>query len=205
MLIRPYYPSREPAPRKRCAGRGLLRGYFVFSLIFALRFQFDKKNSTMSKSIKTVDEQQGQKIQIAGGSYRILISGAETKGAYAMIEMSVPAGAGPPPHAHADFEEIFYVVEGELSFQSEAGHFLARKGATVVIPKGGMIHQFKNLTDAPAKLLCTVMPAGLDDMFVEFSEWISSNPGVERADVAKYMQALSEKYGQQLYSPDFFG
>ncbi|WP_431242248.1 hypothetical protein ACQ9BO_20470 [Flavobacterium sp. P21] len=61
----------------------------------------------MKNPIITVDETQGHKLNIAGGNYRIVISGKETNGEYAVIEMSVPPGAGPNPHAHADFTETF--------------------------------------------------------------------------------------------------
>jgi quercetin dioxygenase-like cupin family protein len=91
----------------------------------------------MSNTVNTIDPHQGRKLNMAGGDYRIIVSGKETNGTYAIIEMTVPAGAGPVPHAHPGFEEIFYVVEGEVDFKTAAGSFLAQKGATVSIPKGG--------------------------------------------------------------------
>ncbi|WP_246074223.1 cupin domain-containing protein [Flavobacterium daemonense] len=119
--------------------------------------------------IITVDETQGKKLNIAGGNYRIIISGKETNGEYAVIEMSVPPGSGPNPHAHADFTETFFVLEGEVTFKSELGVYIAKKNAFVNIPKGGIVHGFKNLSNEPAKLLCTVAPAGLDDLFEEIA------------------------------------
>lgn len=155
------------------------------------------------ENIKTIDNNQGQKLTIAGGDYRIIVAGKETNGAYAIIEMTVPVGAGPVPHSHTNFEEIFYVVEGALDFKSETGSFLAQKGATVSIPKGGIIHNFKNNSDKPAKLLCTVIPAGLDDFFVEVSELLLSNKDSE-AVIKEYIKLISEKYGQKLYSPTYW-
>lgn len=157
----------------------------------------------MTNSIKKTDSNQGRKLNIAGGKYRIIISGKETHGTYAIIEMTVPIGAGPVPHTHPNFEEIFYVLEGELTFYSETGNFLAEKGATVSIPKGGNIHNFKNSSDKTAKLLCTVFPAGLDDFFVEVDELLNSNQDKE-LDIKEHIQLISEKYGQTLYSPNFW-
>lgn len=157
----------------------------------------------MINNIKAIGNQQGQKLNIAGGEYRIIISGKETNGTYALIEMTVPIGAGPVPHAHPNFEEIFYVLDGELTFKSESGTFLAPKGSTVSIPKGGIIHNFKNNSDKPAKLLCTVIPAGLDDFFVEVDKLINSNQD-KKTDLKENIQLISEKYGQQLYSPNFW-
>jgi len=155
------------------------------------------------KPIITVDETQGQKLNIAGGNYRIIISGKQTNGEYAVIEMSVPPGAGPNPHAHPDFAETFFVLEGEVSFKSELGSYVAKKNAFVNISKGGIVHGFKNLSDKPAKLLCTVTPAGLDDLFEEMSSYMetaSSNNELEKKD---NINAIFKKYGQTLYPENY--
>ena len=73
------------------------------------------------QSLTTVGENEGNQLLIAGGNYRIILSGNQTKGEYAVIEMTVPPGAGPNPHAHPDIEETFFVLEGEVSFKSDAG------------------------------------------------------------------------------------
>lgn len=157
----------------------------------------------MKNNIRTIDNNQGQMLNIAGGEYRIITSGKETGGTYAIIEMTVPIGAGPVPHSHSDFEEIFYVLEGELTFKSENGSYTAQKGTTVSIPKGGIIHNFKNNSDKITKLLCTVIPAGLDDFFIEVNELINSNQNKE-TDLKPSIQMISEKYGQKLYSPNYW-
>jgi quercetin dioxygenase-like cupin family protein len=119
-------------------------------------------------TIKTPAE--GETLNIAGGKYRILISGEETGGNYAVIEMNVPPGGGPAPHRHPEMQEMFYVVEGEVEFRTEAGHTLAAKGSFINIPLGGGVHAFKNTGTQPAKLLCTVVPSGLEQMFKEISQ-----------------------------------
>lgn len=144
--------------------------------------------------ILTTDPNQGKTLSIAGGSYRILVSGEQTKGEFAVIEMAVPPGAGPNPHAHAGFTETFYVLEGEVQFKSEAGSYTAGKGAYITIPKGGMVHGFKNRGDVPATLLCTVMPAGLDGFFEE-----AAALALDDGDRLAKIKELSERYGQQLY------
>lgn len=157
----------------------------------------------MSPNIRINAHDQTEKLNIAGGEYRVLVAGTQTDGNYAIIEMSVPPGAGPVPHAHPDFEEIFFVMEGELNFYSENGGTMVKKGDTVVIPKGGMVHNFKNLAAQPAKLLCTVMPAGLDQFFTEAAAYMATPPDNPVA-IKQHLQALSEKYGQQLYAPDYW-
>lgn len=157
----------------------------------------------MNHNIRINAHDQAQKLNIAGGEYRVLVPGTQTDGNYAIIEMSVPPGAGPVPHAHPDFEEIFFVLEGQLTFYTQEGSTLVQKGDTIVIPKGGMVHNFKNLADQPAKLLCTVMPAGLDQFFTDAAVYMETPPD-DAAAIKQHMQTLSEKYGQQLYPPDYW-
>lgn len=149
-------------------------------------------------TILATDLQAGERLSIAGGSYRIVLSGAQTGGAFAAIEMLVPPGGGPGPHAHAAIQESFYVLDGEVTFKSEAGTYNATQGATVTVPAGGAVHCFKNLSGAPARLLCTVVPAGLDDFFREVSGLAPTDPGIKER-----LQALGAKYGQEFFPPDF--
>jgi quercetin dioxygenase-like cupin family protein len=160
------------------------------------------------QSVITSGPHQGQTVSIAGGTYRILVSGKETNGEFATIEMSVPPGGGPGPHAHPDFHESFYVAEGEVEVQSEEGTYMATQGAYIVIPKGGMVHGFKNRSGQLAKLLCTVVPSGLEEMFLELGVPVAEGtflpPPVIDDAMKKKMKDLAEKYGQTMYPPDYF-
>ena len=101
----------------------------------------------MEHTIKIIHSETGETLGIAGGNYRIIISGAETNGNYAVIEMLVPPNGGPPPHSHPDTQEMFYVVEGEFEFKTATGKQIVDKGGFVNIPFGGAIHCFKNSSD----------------------------------------------------------
>lgn len=149
----------------------------------------------------------GDNYSVAGGIYRILVSGKQTNGEFAVIEMSVPAGGGPGPHAHAGFQESFYVIEGEVEVKTEETTFTATKGAFVNIPLGGMVHCFKNKSDNLAKLLCTVVPAGLEEMFIEIGQPVQAGefiaPKLMDDETLKKFIAVAEKHGQKLYPLDY--
>ncbi|WP_394775152.1 cupin domain-containing protein [Flavobacterium sp.] len=153
--------------------------------------------------IITVNETEGQKLNIAGGNYRIIISGKQTDGEYAVIEMSVPPGAGPNPHSHADFAETFYVLEGEVSFKSELGSYVAKKNSFINIPKGGIVHGFKNRSNETAKLLCTVTPAGLDDLFEEMAEYMETASLENESNKKEKINTLFKKYGQTIFPENY--
>jgi quercetin dioxygenase-like cupin family protein len=135
----------------------------------------------------------GHSFHIANGLYRTIISGKDTDGTYAMIEMNVPPGGGPGPHAHRDIEEVFYVASGEVDFCTENGVHKAKAGDTIRIPKGGAVHAFRNTYDSDATLICTVHPAGLEQMFAEIN---ASDPFNAKV--------IAEEFGNQFFPDDYF-
>jgi quercetin dioxygenase-like cupin family protein len=161
----------------------------------------------MIHNITTVDENEGQTLAVVGDAYRIIISGKQTGGAYAVIDMLVPPGGGPGPHAHADIQESFYVIEGEIEFKTEGGVYFAKKGSFVNIPKGGEVHCFKNTGNTIAHMLCSVIPSGLDEFFEEIGIPVAAGtflppPALNEEDLSR-LKAIGEKYGQKLYPPDY--
>src|SRR5205823_10651261 len=52
-------------------------------------------------------------VAVVGDTYTVLLSGDQTGGRFAMLDMLIPSGGGPPPHRH-DFEECFRVLEGSV-------------------------------------------------------------------------------------------
>jgi mannose-6-phosphate isomerase-like protein (cupin superfamily) len=81
------------------------------------------------------------------------------------MDMLIPPGGGPMPHAH-ECEEMFYVVEGEVAVFCHDSRTLATTGSAVNIP-GWAPHVFHNLSTVPARLFCLVAAAGLEREFLE--------------------------------------
>jgi len=111
-------------------------------------------------------------VSIAGDTYTILVSGAETAGRYCLIDMHVPPGGGPPPHRH-DFEEMFTLLEGALEFTFRGKTSTVRAGSTVNIPANAP-HAFKNASGAAVRMLCMGTPAGLEEFFMEIGDLVDS-------------------------------
>jgi len=159
--------------------------------------------------LTTVDAQDGPILSVVGDTYRLVVTGEQTGGAYAVIDMLIPPQGGPGPHAHADFQEAFYVMEGEIEVRTEAQTYTARKGAFVNIPLGGLVHDFKNQTDTMAHLLCVLTPAGMEGMFQEIGRPVAPGaflpPPEMNPEEQKRLQGIAEKYGQKLFPPDYLG
>jgi len=161
----------------------------------------------IKENITTVDNGQGQSLSVVGDTYRIIIPGEQANGSYAVIDMLVPPGGGPGPHSHKDIQEMFYVVEGEVEFKMEGGNYKARKGSLVNIPLGGEVHCFKNTSNSVAHLLCTVVPAGMDAFFEEIGKPIATGTFLKLTELSPEelgkLKSIAEKYGQELYPPDY--
>ena len=58
---------------------------------------------------------EGEAIWLLGMLQTIKIGRDDTAGQYGLVEVVVPEGVGPPWHVHAEEDEWFYVLEGELT------------------------------------------------------------------------------------------
>ncbi len=91
----------------------------------------------------------------------VLLHSEETGGHVSVTEILVPPhSAGPPLHTH-DFDEAFYLLEGELIFQ--VGDGLVTKGAGELhFAPRNVAHALANHSDEPARYLLTCTPAGFE-------------------------------------------
>jgi quercetin dioxygenase-like cupin family protein len=95
---------------------------------------------------------------------KVLLRSEQTGGAVALVELSSnPGFAGPRLHRH-DFDETFYVLEGELTFQLGEELFTRRAGELAFAPRN-VAHTYANYSDAPARALLVCIPAGFERVF----------------------------------------
>jgi quercetin dioxygenase-like cupin family protein len=146
---------------------------------------------------------EGRRVAIVGDVYRFLATGEETNGKYATFEAIVPPGSGPPPHIHSREEESFLVLEGEMTFQLGKERIVAGEGTFLNMPVG-RLHCFKNESHKNARLLISVAPAGLEQMFLEVGQPLAddaeSAPPPSQADIEKLLEAAS-RYGVEIQVP----
>ena len=94
----------------------------------------------------------------------ILLRSEDSGGHVSVIVNTVAAGWEGPPLHHHDFDEAFYVLEGELTFLVDGELATAGAGALAFAPRGSR-HTLANPSGAPARyaLICT--PAGFERRF----------------------------------------
>jgi quercetin dioxygenase-like cupin family protein len=103
--------------------------------------------------------------------------GEETDERYSVSEWWVePGQTGPGPHSHEANEELFYVIEGTMSFLAGSEWIEAPRGSFLRIP-AGTTHDFENRSDAPAGVLNVFIPGGFEPMMPRLVAWAEAQSG----------------------------
>jgi quercetin dioxygenase-like cupin family protein len=96
--------------------------------------------------------------------------GAETADRYSISEWWLdPHTDGPGAHTHPE-DDVFYVLEGTMTFLVGERWIDAPRGSFVLAP-GGVPHDFRNLTDERAGALNVSAPGGFEPHMPGIAEW----------------------------------
>src|SRR5690606_4174616 len=134
---------------------------------------------------------------------RFLGTRDDTDGMYALWEAIVPPGGGPRRHIHSRVEEGVYILEDEIPCQVGDERIVAEAGEVPKMPLGTP-HSFKNESDQPAKMLISVAPAGLEQMFFEFGVPLTEGATTALPPTNEEIEKLLEiapKYGIEIKMP----
>lgn len=150
---------------------------------------------TTERAAIAVPPGEGAAVWLLGDTYTLKIAGAQTGGAFALLEALVPPGGGPPMHIHDAEDETFVILEGALAFTTDAGTVPAPAGMIVHVPRGTR-HAYATVGAAPVRMLFLYTPAGMEEMFAEIGT--PARPGMAAPpagpeDVAKLL-AVAAKY-----------
>jgi quercetin dioxygenase-like cupin family protein len=101
--------------------------------------------------------------------------GEETAGCYSISEWWLePHTQGPGAHSH-DEDDIFYVIEGVMSFLIADQWTHAAKGSFILIP-AGMTHDFENRSDSKAGALNFSVPGNFEQAMPDIVSWFKEHP-----------------------------
>jgi mannose-6-phosphate isomerase-like protein (cupin superfamily) len=91
---------------------------------------------------------------------RVLLRSEDSDGELSVIETAPGPGVSPPLHHH-DFDEAFYVMAGQLTFQLGDERVIAGPGQRP--------HTYANLGTTPARQLIVCAPAGFERYFARMA------------------------------------
>lgn len=99
----------------------------------------------------------------------------ETNEKYSVSEWWLdPNSDGPGAHSHEDNDEVFYMLEGTISFLIGDKWVDAEKGTFLRIP-AKITHDFKNNTDKKAGVLNFFTPGGFERNMPSIVQWFEDN------------------------------
>jgi len=134
---------------------------------------------------------EGRSVSLGGMGVIFKVSGADTGGAFAIVEHPIEPGRLVFPHVHQHEDEYSYVLEGTIGARVGGQEVVAGPGSYVIKPRG-LMHTFWNAGPGPARLLEVIAPAGFETYFMELAE----------AGDPDRRQELATKYGVT-YSSDW--
>ena len=101
--------------------------------------------------------------------------GVETASRYSISEWWLePHTKGPGPHAH-DEDDVFFVIEGTMSFFMAGDWIDAPRGSFVLIP-GGETHDFENRSSQRAGALNISVPGDFEEAMPDIAAWFAEHP-----------------------------
>lgn len=104
--------------------------------------------------------------------------GEESAGLYSISEWWLePRTPGPGPHSHEE-DDVFYVIEGTVSFLLGDRRVDAPKGSFVLAP-GGVTHDFENRSSERAGFLNISAPGNFEQCMPEIANWLRNNVAIE--------------------------
>jgi quercetin dioxygenase-like cupin family protein len=146
------------------------------------------------------DAGEGEAIWMLGGTYSVKAAGEETDGQVTVMEMTLPEGAGPPPHTHPGGEAV-YVLEGSIRYHIGDELVEGGPGSFFYVPEG-TVENFEPVT--PVRLLVIYTPGGIDQFFREAGEPGQAGelppPSDAPPDVGRIAE-IGQKYGMQIQAP----
>ena len=102
------------------------------------------------------------------GLAHVRVSGEETDGRYTVLEILVPEGDMPPLHVHHEEDEVFHILEGEVTLFLPGREVSLAAGDTFRAPRG-IPHTYR-VESRSARWLVFCAPARFDAFVRAISE-----------------------------------
>jgi quercetin dioxygenase-like cupin family protein len=151
----------------------------------------------MNEPTIVVKPGEGRSVWLGGMGVVFKVSGADTGGAFAVVEHPIEPGRLVLPHIHQHEDEYSYVLEGTIGARVGDHEVVAGPGNYLLKPRGVM-HTFWNAGPDAARILEVIAPAGFENYFAELAE--AADPGRRQELAAKYGVTYSSDWVAGLVS-----
>ena len=151
--------------------------------------------------MSTATAQRSAPLWFIDGLAHVHVSGEETGGRYAVVEILVPEGDMPPLHVHHDEDEVFHVLEGDVTLFLPGTEAALASGDTFRAPRG-VPHTYR-VESPSARWLVFCAPARFDAFVLAVSEPASAEelPPPGRPFDPEVFAAAAAEQGIELLGP----
>jgi len=139
-----------------------------------------------------------------GRMIRFYADGIEIKsraGGLDVFELTAHPGSEPPMHVHEREDEMFYVLDGEVTFYAGDDVIEGEPGMFIRLARG-VAHTY-SIRSTRARLLVTASPSGFLDMFdavhEAFDGEMPPDPAPEHGPI---LGAVLAEYGVEIVGPN---
>lgn len=108
---------------------------------------------------------EAQTFHMRGSLWTVLATSDETNGIVGALDERCGQGLRAPMHVHDDADEIFYVLEGNLTFFVGKKRIEAAPGAFVYLPR--FVHHGFQCNSTEARVFNFVTPAGFEQLILD--------------------------------------
>jgi quercetin dioxygenase-like cupin family protein len=133
---------------------------------------------------------EGPKLTVVGSQVMVMLSCAQTGGAFYAFEGSVPPGSGVPPHVHQHEDEVIQILEGDFEVFLDGKIHKASAGAVLYFPRF-VAHGFTNVGKTIGRGFFIASPG---ENFERFFTELSALPTNQPPDMAKVAEIFA-RYG----------
>lgn len=121
----------------------------------------------------------GKDLHAFGNVLSVMLSGEQTGGTLSIMSELTPPGAGPPLHRHNREDEIFIVIEGQISYFANDVWSEVGPGGLVYLPKGAA-HTYRNIGTTPSRHWIITTPSGFENFFAKCAEEFTRPDGPDQ-------------------------
>ena len=150
-----------------------------------------------------LDAGSGESLWFSGSLFTYKTTGDQTSGNLAVAEVRAPKGSGSPSHRHHREDEVWYILDGDLTFWLGDEQRTASAGAFVFGPR--MVEHRFRVDSTEARFLLLLTPAGFEDFTRTCGSPASSltlpPPDLPEHDV-QLLAAAHEPTGSTSSNPD---
>ena len=139
-------------------------------------------------TVRVVPPGEGKCVLLFAVRFDYKVTSADSCGALAALEVTIPPGTLVKPHNHTREDEFTVVLAGTVGARVGDQVVESGTGASLVKPRG-IPHAMWNTGPEPARVLEVLSPGGLEDYFEELA------PALRAKVPAAEYDALAARYG----------